>query len=397
MKIAERPELGQLTYCTNIHKGESWADTLQALRENVPSVRAEVAGDRPFGVGLRLSALAARELAEPGAMEDLKAFLAENNAYIFTINGFPYGDFHGVRVKENVYSPDWGEQVRLDYTNALSDILADLLPDGMDGSISTVPGSFAPWAEGRVDVIVRNFVSHVAHLVRLRRETGRLIRLALEPEPCCMLETIEEAVAFFVDHLHAEGAVEQLARETGLSAEEALVALREHLGLCYDVCHAAVEFEDPKASIAALRDNRIGIYKLQLSSALRMPKVDRSTVDLLAPFNEPTYLHQVVENRNGRLRKWLDLMPALADIDTAIGSEWRVHFHVPLFLDDMGRFGTTQAFLSEILAIHKADPISEHLEVETYTWDVLPDEYRGMPMSTAIARELNWVLGQLGQ
>lgn len=395
MKIADRSELGHLTYCTNIHRGESWADTLAALRENIPTVRRHTAGEAPFGIGLRLSAAAARELADPAALVELKAFLGDNNAYIFTINGFPFGDFHGVRVKEQVYSPDWSEPVRLDYTNTLADILADLLPEGMDGSISTVPGTFAEWAEGRLEAIVGNLVRHAAHLVALRRRTGKLIRLALEPEPCCMLETIEEAVAFFVDHLHGPAAIGQLAQATGLSDKEALTALREHLGLCYDVCHAAIEFEDPGASIAALRDNGIGIFKLQLSSALRLPNVERSTVDLLAPFNEPTYLHQVVGRRDGRFRKWPDLLPALADIEEAVGSEWRVHFHVPVFLDDLGSFGTTQGFLRDILDLHKHDPISPHLEVETYTWSVLPQRLRDVPMSMAIARELNWVIERL--
>ncbi|WP_332712238.1 metabolite traffic protein EboE [Pelagibacterium mangrovi] len=397
MKLSGSQDLGQLTYCTNIHKGETWPETLAALRENVPSIRAEVAGEVPFGIGLRLSAAATRDLADGAALDELKAFLAENNAYVFTINGFPFGDFHGVRVKENVYSPDWADPDRLDYTNWLADLLAELLPDGMTGSISTVPGTFAPWAENGVEGIVSNLVRNAAHLVELRRRTGRHITLALEPEPCCMLETIAEAIDFFTAHLYSDAAARQLAELTGLSHEDAARALREHLGLCYDVCHAAIEFEDPQGSIAALRAAGIPIFKLQLSSALRFASVDSDTAALLAPFAEPTYLHQVVGQKGASLDKWLDLGPALEDIDKAIGSEWRVHFHVPVFLEDMGAFGTTQAFLREILALHRQHPISGHLEVETYTWDVLPEQYRGQPMSKAIARELNWVRKELQQ
>lgn len=388
-------DLGQLTYCTNIHKGESWAQTLAALRENVPAIRRDVAGDAPFGIGLRLSAQAAHDLADPVSLNELKAFLAEHNAYVFTINGFPYGDFHGVRVKENVYSPDWADPARLDYTNQLADLLADLLPEGMTGSISTVPGTFAPWAEGGRDEIAANLVRNAAHLVALRQRTGKHITLALEPEPCCMLETIAEAIAFFTGDLYADAAVGQLADLTGLSRDDASAALRAHLGLCYDVCHAAIEFEDPRGSITDLRAAGIPIFKLQLSSALRFASVDENTAALLAPFAEPTYLHQVVGKKGENFDKWLDLGPALADIESAMGSEWRVHFHVPVFLEDMGAFGTTQAFLRDILALHKEAPISEHLEVETYTWDVLPDQYRGQSMSTAIARELNWVRQEL--
>lgn len=390
-------DLGQLTYCTNIHKGETWTETLAALRQNVPSIKAATSGKAPFGIGLRLSAAAARDLSDPAALEGFRVFLEENDAYVFTINGFPFGDFHGVRVKENVYSPDWADAARLEYTNTLADILAELLPGGMDGSISTVPGTFAQWAEGRVDLIVSNLVEHVAHLVKLRRRTGKRIALALEPEPCCMLETIAEAIDFFTGQLYSDRAVRQLMGLTGLEEGDAAIALRDHLGLCYDVCHAAIEFEDPRSSIADLRAAGVPIFKLQLSSAFRFASVDTQTAGLLAPFAEPTYLHQVVGRRGGTLDKWLDLAPALDDIDRAIGSEWRVHFHVPVFLEDMGAFGTTQAFLREVLALHKEQPISSHLEVETYTWDVLPAQYRGQPMSEAIARELNWVVGQLGR
>lgn len=393
MRIAQSSV--HLTYCTNIHKGESWGETFDAIRRNVPPIRERVSGDAPFGIGLRLSAAAATELTSGSALDAFKTYLAAQNAYVFTINGFPYGDFHGVRVKENVYSPDWSDPDRLDYTNTLADILCALLPDGMEGSISTVPGSFAPWAEGRIDEIRDTIADHVAHLVAIEQKSGKRITLALEPEPCCMLETIDEAVAFFNDEIYSDRAVARLSERTALTPDQSAKALRDHVGLCYDVCHAAIEFEDPRESIAKLRENGIAIYKLQLSSALRFGAVDHDTANLLAPFNEPTYLHQVVGRRDGRLSKWLDLKPALDDLDNEIGSEWRVHFHVPVFLDTMGAFGTTQAFLRDILALHREQKISDHLEVETYTWDVLPEQYRGEPMPEAISRELNWVLEQL--
>ena len=386
-----------LTYCTNIHKGETWAETFAAIRGNVPAIQERVAADVPFGIGLRLSAAAASGLSEGAALAEFKRYLTAQNAYVFTINGFPYGDFHGVRVKENVYSPDWADPDRLTYTNRLADILSALLPDGLEGSISTVPGSFAPWAEGRVDMIRDGIVDHVAHLVAIERENGKRITLALEPEPCCMLETIDEAVDFFANHIYSAQAIARLSKLTGLAEARSASALRDHVGLCYDVCHAAIEFEDPRESIEKLRAADIPIYKLQLSSALRISAVDRQTTELLSPFNEPTYLHQVVGRRDGRLKKWLDLKPALDDIENELGSEWRVHFHVPVFLETMGAFGTTQHFLRAILALHQKQKISDHLEVETYTWDVLPETYRGEPMPSAIARELRWVLEQLGQ
>jgi len=303
-------------------------------------------------------------------------------------------------VKEAVYQPDWRHEERVAYTNLLADLLVELLPgDGaLEGSISTVPGTFKPLAEapGAIGQIARNLIRHAAHLVQIERDTGRTITLALEPEPYCFLETIAETVRFFEQHLFAGAAVAQLVEETGAPRSDAEAALRRHLGVCYDVCHAAVEFEDPAGSLEALRRAGIAIPKLQLSAALRIPEVGPETADQLRPFDEPVYLHQVVERRGGRLTRHLDLPDALATVAHSAGAEWRVHFHVPIFLAELKDFSTTQPFLRQILALHGREPISAHLEVETYTWDVLPERYRQVDVANAIARELAWVVEQLG-
>lgn len=396
MQFPDCPELGHLTYCTNIHPGETWPEILAALKRHLPAIRQEAAAGRPFGLGLRLGAPAAEGLGDPAALAELKSLLETENSYVFTINGFPYGSFHGRRVKEQVYAPDWSTPERLSYTNALADILAQILPDGMTGSISTVPGSFAPWAKGRVDLIIDNLVRAAAHLAGIADATGRTIALALEPEPRCQLELIGETATFFETGLFGARAMSLMGEISGLSRAAAETALRRHLGVCYDVCHAAVEFEDAKGSLELLRGRGIGIPKLQLSSALRIAEVSRDTAAELRPFDEPVYLHQVVARSGSDFTRYLDLPEALADLDATLGGEWRVHFHVPVFLKEMEHFSTTQDFLREILALHREQPISQHLEVETYTWDVLPEGYRGTPVSTAIARELNWVRQQLG-
>jgi hypothetical protein len=248
-----------------------------------------------------------------------------------------------------------------------------------------------------MDAITEHLIRHVAHLVGIARKSGQTISLALEPEPFCLLETIDETVEFFNARLFSRPGVAQLAQLAGLGAAAAEAAMRRHIGVCYDVCHAAVEFEDPKASIAKLRANGIRIGKLQLSSALKVASLDKQSAQHLAAFAEPVYLHQVVQKSNGSLRRFVDLPQALAEAGNAAGAEWRVHFHVPVFLERMTHFDTTQAFLAEILALHRVEPISAHLEVETYTWDVLPESYRNVDLSSAIARELNWVKGQLEQ
>ncbi len=390
-----------LTYCTNIHAGERWAEVRENLARHVVEVKRRVCPDAAFGVGLRLSACAADELAQDGALAELQAFLAVNDLYVFTLNGFPHGRFHGVRVKERVYLPDWRDPERVRYTNALGDILAALLPDGVDGSVSTAPGAFRTEVRGAEDVraMSDNVVRSVAHLVALRERTGRSIALALEPEPACYVETVAETVVWFREHLYAERAVAELARATGLSHAEAEAALRRHLGVCLDTCHAAVEYERATEAVAALRAAGIPIAKLQLSAGLRIPRVDAAARAALAPYLDEVYLHQVVERDGTRFVRHVDLPQALATRtrDGADAPEWRVHFHVPVFHEHLGAFESTRDFLAEVLALQRAAPVSAHLEVETYTWDVLPPNARMASIDAAIARELAWVLDELAR
>jgi hypothetical protein len=390
-------EQGDLTYCTNIHPGETWPEVRANLERHLLAVRHEVAPGRPFGVGLRLSAIAAEELEGEATFEAFRDFLAAHDLYVFTINGFPYGPFHGTRVKEEVYQPDWRTEARLTYSDRLADLLARLLPEAGFGSVSTVPGTFKPLAAepGAVAAIARNLIRHAAHLVDLERRTGRTVALALEPEPMCFLETIEETVAFFGEHLFGRPAVALAAELTGLDPPAAEAALRRHLGVCYDVCHAAVEYEDARTSLGALRAAGIAIPKLQLSAALRIETVTPETAQRLRPFDDGVYLHQTIARRAGRIVRYLDLKDAFEALPDNVGAEWRVHFHVPVFLATMEYFGTTQAFLGEILDLHKAEPISPHLEVETYTFGVLPPAYREAGVAGAVSRELAWVQSRL--
>lgn len=390
-----------LTYCSNIHPGETWAEVRAQVGVHLPKVKAKLSPDRPFGIGLRLSAIAAESLSEPAAMEEFKSFLASEDLYVFTLNGFPYGEFHGTPVKENVYLPDWRDGARLAYSNRLAELLAELLPDdpALDGSISTVPGAFKPAINGEADVaaMADNLIRHAAYLVALRERTGRTVTLELEPEPCCFIETIDEAVDFFRNHLFSADAIAGMADRTGLSGAAAEAALRRHLGVCLDLCHAAVEFEDPEQALESLAKAGIRIGKMQISAGLRFARVDEATVELLRPFDDAVYLHQVVERNGAGLARYVDLPEAFAGWHEKQGDrEWRVHFHVPIFLDDLGQFSTTQDFIRDMLARHRAAPFTRHLEVETYTWDVLPPEYRNVDVDAAIVRELQWVRGQLG-
>ena len=384
-----------LTYCTNIHPGETWAEVRANLARYTTAVKAEVAPDVPFGVGLRLSARAAEELAAPAALDELRAFLAAEGLYVFTINGFPHGTFHGAAVKEQVYLPDWLDDRRLAYTDRLATLLAALLPDGVEGSVSTVPGAFKPRVRSHDDAaaMADRMLRHAGTLHALRERTGRTITLALEPEPCCHLETIAETVAFFETHLFSTAAVARAAALTGLATTAAAVVLRRHLTVCLDACHMAVEFEEAGATLDALARAGIRVGKIQVSAGLDV-HLTGATRAALEPFAEGVYLHQVVERGANGLQRWVDLPEALAAAGDG-ARDWRIHFHVPLFREQLGPFHNTQPWLRALLDVVRTTPVSPHLEVETYTWDVLPAEFRQEPIVTAIARELRWVRERL--
>jgi sugar phosphate isomerase/epimerase len=387
-----------LTYCTNIHPGESWEEVFQVVRTHVLAVKARVAQDSPFGIGLRLSARAARTLLEPARLEEFRGFLSAQQLYVFTINGFPYGPFHGQPVKAAVYRPDWSETERARYTTDLAQLLAVLLPEGVAGSISTVPGGF------KADITGPEYVARVAtqvleqaiQLHQLHQQSGREIALALEPEPGCLLETTDETVLFFEQHLWSEQARRWVAERARVSQERAELLIRRHVGVCLDTCHAAIEFEDPDQTLDRLQAAGIRIPKIQASTGLRLPEPSPEALQALQAYDEPVYLHQTVaQTRSGELLRFVDLPDALASREARAALEWRVHFHVPLYHTELGLFTNTQAFLARVLERQRRAALTSAIEVETYTWDVLPPAQRTQTLVSSIARELDWVMGRL--
>ena len=383
-----------LTYCTNIHAGESWDEVSQSLNIFVPPIRDAVADGAPMGIGLRLSGQAAFSLHEPSVLQAFQAQLKSLKAYVFTLNAFPYGTFHGVPVKQDVYAPDWTHAERVRYTLACIDILTALLPEGVEGSISTVPVGFrgACEAPDAMPKVVTHLLQCVAHLVHTQAQTGKHIALALEPEPACYLETTQEAAQFILTHVRSDKAIAQLAQMLGGSAEQALQALSSHLGVCFDVCHSAVEFEDPALALNELRQAGIAVPKIQLSSAVRISQMTAAQLPTVQAFDDAVYLHQVVVENAGQLTRFVDLPEAVAAFHAGQAQgEWRVHCHVPVFLQDAGAISTTQAQLLQTLEACKREGFSSHLEVETYTWDVLPVALKTDSKAQAIARELLFV------
>ena len=374
-----------LAYCTNIHPAESWAETLGVLQEHTLKVRDKVIrGDEPYAIGLRLSALAARELMEEDNLPLFQDWLSSQNCYVFTINGFPYGAFHGTRVKENVYLPDWSSTERLVYTNQLFNIISRLTPEGVEGSVSTLPGSFKAFKADESSIFA-NLETCARHIEDLSEQTGRDLHLGLEPEPLGHFENTRDTLAFF-------------DRLLGQSDDPDLLLRR--VGINYDTCHFAVEFNDCRESLEAFRDAGLRISKVHLSNALAFDLDNPDAMRAIAQFDEPTYLHQLITNGGERRRFFTDLPEALTllqepPIMTEGHQEARVHFHIPLYADPATPLRSTKSHVSELLAYRRAQPdFCSHFEIETYTWGVLPDDLQ-KPVVDQIAEEYRWVLSQL--
>ncbi len=376
-----------LAYCTNVHRGESWAETFRALETYALAVRAQVCPQKPFAIGLRLSERAAVDLSEGDALLQFQRWLEKHGCYVFTINGFPYGNFHGARVKEKVYQPDWTSPERVAYTNLLFDLLAQLLPAGIEGSVSTLPGTFKEFhpTAAALRTIRQNLWRTVEHIAHVSKQTGKDLHLGLEPEPLCLLENSAETIHFF-DHLRAEH-----PRDPRLDA---------HLGVNYDTCHFAVEFEEPHHALPSLIHHGIKISKIHLSSALKVAPTPEAREEL-KKFADDVYLHQVVErDATGARKIYRDLPDALAAAASsqlpAPDTEWRIHFHVPLHAPAAPPFANTNDHLLGILDLLQANPqLCSHLEMETYTWEVLPPELKTQNVVDQLAAEYDSTLAQL--
>lgn len=392
-------EIGEahLTYCTNCHPGETLSDVIANIDRYVVPVKRQVAPDVPFGMGLRLSWEACRELVENDRLEEFRDLCRERGLYVFTLNGFIYGHFHGRPVKREVYRPAWYDARRLAYTGYLARILAYLLPPDTAGTISTVPVGFSDLSEDEREEAAQLLLRQAADLHYLCEETGKMISLALEPEPSCVLEDVGQTVDFFQRRLFAAGAISRLQNEIGRSRDFCESLVRKYLGICYDACHMALAREKPDAALNRLEQAGIGVVKFHLSAA---PEIeffagDPSVLELLRPFCDDIYLHQVVEKCGERLTRFVDLPQAIESLAGRADNDllsWRIHFHIPIFLERMGNFSSTRQHAADLLAHSR----NKHLEVETYTWQVLPPEYRDEDLPGAIARELKWVIGRLG-
>jgi hypothetical protein len=395
-------KFGHLTYSTLVHPGDTWEEMWHSLISYVPRVKDRVSPKAPFGVSLRLSAASAHTLINaPSERAKLKSFLDDNDLYLYTVNAFPYGPFKNTVVKEQVFEPDWRGQPRVQYTENVAEILAEVGAPFLNPSIQSPPLGFKARVTGNdvVEAYAANIRRLAVFLHRLRERTGRTVTLALEPEPFCFLETTPETVQFFTQVLRSDSSMKALASTLGVNGDQAREILKRHIGTVYDICHQAVEYEDISASLQSLVDHEIPIFKLQEAAAVRIPSVTAESVQALKAYVDSIYLTQTIELRDGKLNRFLNLQDAFAAFAKDPGGqrEWRTHFHVPIFLEDLGKhFKTTRFAIEEALAFHKRTPLSTQLEIETYTWDVLPDNLKTGDIVDYVVLEIGWVRAQLG-
>ncbi|RCG27013.1 sugar phosphate isomerase/epimerase [Sphaerisporangium album] len=367
-----------VAYCTNVHPAEDLDGVLAQLARFGEPVRDRLGADR-LGLGLWLARDVASALAsDPAAVERLRAELDARGLEVVTLNAFPYKGFHDPVVKRAVYSPDWSERSRLRYTLDVAAVLARLMPgDARRGSVSTLPLAWrTPWDHDRTEAARRHLAELADGLAKLSAETGRVVRVAMEPEPGCVVET------------------------TGQAAERLAAVDTEWIGVCLDVCHLAVAFEDPREALARLGAAGLPVVKTQASCALHVDDpADPATRAELARFDERRFLHQTREDGPDGVLAADDLDEALAGGLPDRGP-WRVHFHLPLHAAPQPPLASTSAVLSDTLDALLGGPaaLTDHVEVETYTWQVLPEGSRPSGddgLVQGLAAELDWTRARL--
>jgi hypothetical protein len=385
----------ELVYSTDIHPVEGWAALLDTLQHCGPELKQRLSPSDRFGLGLRLSNDNANDLLTGNNLNDLREFLSRSGLYVALIGGNTYGRLHECQPKENVFVPDWQSEERVEYTLRLLTILSALLPDGLHGGISTCGLCYSRGKSASPpdwNALIRNMTRVAGALVKVKREQGRLIHLDVEPEPDCLIETVPGFIQFFKDLLRVGAPL--LAKAEQISRTEAEEAIREHITLCYDLSHSAIAGEDSDSVLRALEDAGVCIGRMQISSALKVgiPSSRTEREELrknLLLFAEPEYLHQVI----GDNERYPDLDAALAHLDRTTDSEWRIHYHVPLYVRDYGPLASTQTEVRDVLSTITTREV-HHLEIDTFTWDVLPEDLK-LDVVASIEREYRWVLSQL--
>lgn len=383
----------QLSYCMNVHAIESWPELRACLNSDVAQVKARFSPHQTFPVGLWLSKQSAQQLRhQPEALSELKHILRQRDLSVMTVNAFPMGGFHNQRVKDKVYRPSWAEKQRLQYSQDVAFVLAELIPQGASASFSTLPLSFKAFGD-ELPLMTQHLVEMAMSLFEIEERQQRTLQIALEPEPFGVLETTDEVLAFFQTFL-VDGP--QYMDSLGFTRNRCQELLRRYVGVCFDTCHLACQWESLPESVAALKAAGIEIPKTQISVALELQEPSRheQAWRQLRSFDEPRYLHQSIA-QGGRLRA--EDLPQLFEDDGQLKAEWqevegiRTHFHVPIFWRGQGPLATTRASLDGLID-DLYDAGCRQFEVETYSWNVIPEDTRRSLSSSIhdmLAKELD--------
>ena len=391
-----------LTYCLNIHPSYTLNEVRSSIRDYTLPLKERLYPDRRMGVGLRLSYETVEQLhKDDEKLKELKRLLDDHDLYVFTLNAFPAGQFQGTAVKENVFKPSWLKEDRVRYTRWAAETLIQLMDEDTYGSISTLPGTFREWGNEprHKERILANLLRICFHLHRQEEQTEKRIQLCLEPEPLCTFQETDDLISFYQNYLMTDG-IRQYTDALSLSEEDCRSLLQRHLGICLDTAHLAVLFEDPVDAIGNLRDNDVGIGKVQLSSApvLFQPSERPNGVDQLLNMNEEQFLHQTAaRDKTGELQMVKDLSGFDRDLlDTWLEyEEWRTHFHVPIFLEQFDHLYTTQEITRQVLDEVLDQELCSHVEIETYSLDCIPRNIKRsenlIDVVDVLEQEFSWV------
>jgi hypothetical protein len=378
MKISEF----NLSYCLNAFDFTSdWKYTLTEIDRCFNTVR-EMSGfssDKMTGLGFWTSEFFLELMRDPDNFRYLQEFLEKRNYYISTVNAFPYGVFHNQPVKDKVYMPNWLNEKRVDFTIKAAEFLEKFLPDGGSGSISTLPGAYRrhirDYNGDSLRLIARNLEKTAEYLAYLYEKTGKKIRLGIEMEPDCIWETPDEFAGFYKKYM--------LPNRYS----------REYIGVCYDTCHQELIENGPGAGLEILERYEIPVVKIQLSAALQIQNGAKFAD--IKEFDEPVYLHQtrIFNEKNGTICETFSDIPELRSY-SGDDVTLKCHFHLPLFWDsDNTSFKSARKELLAVIRYIKANPgFCRDLEIETYTYSVLPDCVDFRSIGSAVSKEYDWVV-----
>ena len=373
-----------LGYCTNVHAGEDLDRYMASLEQYAVDVKSRLPGEQPLAIGLWLSARTASQILIENRLAEFRGFLEANGLRALTMNGFPYGNFHADTVKYQVYEPDWTQTQRLDYTVNLIRILARLMPEESQAGISTLPLGW-PCDDFDYKKAADNLIL-IAELLRVHElRTGKLIHLDIEPEPGCILSSSSDVVSFFKNYL-LPGRLEN--------------DVLRYIGVCHDICHASVTFEDQRDAITNYVTNGIRIGKVHVSSAIEAEisaQDSQAVLDQLKTFQEDRYLHQTYIKQADGIASYDDLPEAISDVAAGKDGMLRCHFHVPVFIEKFGHLRTTRHEIIDCLSGIYEMTDCRNFEVETYAWTVLPDDLKTEDLAWGIARELLWMRETLAE